>query len=694
MQKNFKRVAIAAGVSLSGFVFTFVWYHFSSRDLGNDGRSKPIARMVITFNEVQRKPVTKLIWQPVGENEILHVGEAIRTAANAEATIEFLNGSTKIELDPDSAIILEENAGKIALNFLQGNMFVKSDGNAAETGVTVSSGGKQIALGKSELSLGKSATGQLDLQVLKGSAQIESNGKTQTVEQGKSMTGASFKLLSPSPDSPIFTDKTKNEKVAFEWVPLDETYSVKLETGPTRTSMKSIETTLSAGPAGKLEAALKYGKTFYRLVARSSDPAKPELTTLTFKNEVIAIVPPILLEPENEKPITLNADAPQVKFAWSNPSHFEKVKFELSKTADMKVLTYTKTVEGVEFLNLDFKNAGTFYWRVAGQVKGRKDLVMSATQAFDVKLFKGLQSPIAELPLPNEKMAAPVTGLSTVAFSWQPVPSATKYKVILESATFTSGRSETESEIPQVRIRDLKAGSFTWSILALDDKGKTSLPSEKRKFDIVNLPTLEWGKVGENVDHEYVSLKPSIELDWKPNAALAIVSYSVKVTSSTSGEAVTQTTTAEKANILVPADGEYFAEVEGLSKSGEALARTPRKRLQVHPAALLPAPQFAQTVPSEITASGSGLAKLSWAPVAGASKYMVILKGKAGEPARELAFESGDGELSNLMPGDYSVSLKSIDRFGRSGPEGEKRALKVPATSGMKAPKLKGIKVK
>lgn len=693
MQKNFKRVAMAAGVSLSGFAITFVWYHFSARDLGNDGRSRPIARMVITHNEVQRKPVTKLIWQPVEENEILHIGEAIRTAANSEATIEFLNGSTKIELDPDSAIVLEENAGKVALNFLKGNMFVKSDGNAKDTAMMVSSGGKQIALGSSELSLGKSASGQLDLQVLKGSAQIESNGKMQMVEQGKTMNGASFKLLSPSPDSPIFTDKTKNEKVAFEWAPLDDTYTVKLEAGPTRMSMKPMDSTLTAGPVGKLEATMKYGKTFYRLVARSSDPNKPEITTLTFKNEVVAIVPPMLLEPENDKPIVLSDEAPQVKFAWSNPSQFEKVKFELSRTADMKQTTYSKVVEGTELLNLDFKNQGKFYWRVSGQIKGRKDLVASAAQAFDVKLFKGLQTPIAELPLPGEKMAAPVTGLSSIAFSWQPVPSATQYKVILESPTFTSGRSETESEIPQVRIRDLKAGTYSWSIVALDNKGKTSLPSEKRKFSIVSLPTIEWGKVGENVDHEYVSLKPSIELDWKP-LPLAIVSYSIKVTSSATGEVVSQTAQLEKANVLVPTDGEYFAEVEGLSKSGDALARTPRKRLQVHPAALLPAPQFAQSVPSEITASGSGLARLAWGTVAGASKYMVILKGKTGEPSRELAFENGDGELSNLMPGDYSVSLKTIDRFGRSGPEGETRPLKVPATSGMKAPKLKGIKVK
>jgi len=46
------------------------------------------------------------------------------------------------------------------------------------------------------------------------------------------------------------------------------------------------------------------------------------------------------------------------------------------------------------------------------------------------------------------------------------------------------------------------------------------------------------------------------------------------------------------------------------------------------------------------------------------------------------------------MPGDYKVSLKSIDQHGRPGPEGEERVLRVPATSDVRAPKLKGMKVK
>ncbi len=57
-------------------------------------------------------------------------------------------------------------------------------------------------------------------------------------------------------------------------------------------------------------------------------------------------------------------------------------------------------------------------------------------------------------------------------------------------------------------------------------------------------------------------------------------------------------------------------------------------------------------------------------------------------------FNSQSGALSGLMPGEYKVSLRSVDSNGRPGPNGEERVLRVPAQSNVRAPKLKGMKVK
>lgn len=723
MTKNVRRLALAAALSAAGFIATFTWYNATDTFGAGSSKSKPIARMVTTKNEVQRKLIQKLIWQPVNENEILHIGEAIRTAAGSEASIEFLGTSTRIDLDPDSAIILEESAGKIALNFLQGNLFVRGGESTASDGttpggtsgaqaaqaITLVSGDKKIAIGgagtnKSEISLGKSKSGELDLQVLKGEAQIQTGDKTVTLEQGKALGQKTFKLLKPSSDEAIYIESGKSNLVTFKWAPLDASYVVTLEAGPTRNAMKLISDAsgnpaTGAGPAGELSAPVKLGRLFYRLVARSTVASQPEMSTLIYKNDVVAIVPPMPLDPEKDKKVVVNFESPQVRFAWSNPSSFEKVVFEIYKDAQLKQKMFSKVLSEKNELSLDIKSNGMFYWRVGGQLKNRGELVYSELQMFQTDVFKGLPTPKLDRPLAQEKLSAPASGEMKVALTWQPIAGATSYKVSLQKQslvpdTVSSEKVQVlESEIPQVETEGLRAGSYSWSVQALDDTGRSSLASEKRTFEIVDLPLIEWAKDFQN--SPYFSLKPTAQLKWLA-PPVGIRSYRVRVTSSdAAGEPMNLFTQNLNLQVEVPTDGDYTAEVEALNAANQVIARSVAQKLTVEPAPLLPAPQFVSSLPLVLTASNSGRASLNWQKIDGAQKYVVILRSKdQAAPSRELAFTNASAELVNLMPGEYEVALKAIDQHGRVGPVGEARTLTVPQTSGVKAPKLKGVKVK
>ena len=85
---------------------------------------------------------------------------------------------------------------------------------------------------------------------------------------------------------------------------------------------------------------------------------------------------------------------------------------------------------------------------------------------------------------------------------------------------------------------------------------------------------------------------------------------------------------------------------------------------------------------------------MQWTQVPGANKYMISIKNKNGEIAKEYSMASEEAALNDLMPGEYNLSLRSVDEHGRIGPEGETRKLKVPAESNLRAPKLKGVKIK
>ena len=690
MSKFSKRVMLAALISATGFALTFTWYHYTSDNSFGRGDAKPVAVLVTLVNEVQRKQVTKLIWKPVSENETLYAGEAIRTGSNAEAAIQFLGSKTRIDLEPDSAIVLEESStGDLALNFISGNLTVKSD-KAGKSGITLKTGDKNIALGDSEVSLGKGAGDQLDLQVLQG--QVE--GQKQ---------GPSIQLLTPSKDQAIYIDPEKRELVNFTWTPVNKAYQVYVEAGPTRNSVKPVQGAVAQGDAGAAKAILKIGRTYYRLVAKSEDPNFPTLKSPIFKNMVVAKTPPTLLAPENEERVAVNLKLPTIRFAWTNPSNFEKAVFELSNTVDMKKVAFRKEVVAADEYFLDIKTPGKYYWRVAGYLKGLKTPVTSTVQSFDLTVNKELPPPRLIKPTANEKVPYERIRKSGLTVEWEAVPGVVGYILDIKGNKGFKPK-QIKTKLTKVRVKGLNPGNFQYTLISVgkerDENGRfkriQSKASKLTPFELTELPRLAWadGKVDD--EQYYLSLKPSATVEWSKGPAKT-VGYQLRFTPADVGfddETPSIKLSGLRSKIEVPEDGNYFVEVEALDAKGFALARTARRNLRILPAPLLPAPQFAEATPEEIKASGRGQARVVWQEVQGANQYIMVVTDPKTGKAKEYKFNGIAGKLRGLMPGDYNVSLKSVDEFGRPGPAGEERVLRVPATSDVRAPKVKGFKVK
>lgn len=698
--KNQKRIALAAAISAAGFLSTTLWYNLGAGGV-HTSNSKAIAKIIRSVNEVQRKPLTKLIWQPIFDKDIVYAGEAIRTASNAEATIEFLESGTKIDLDPDSAIVLEESAGKLALNFLQGNLLVKagkSSGTGAADDITVKTGDQQIALGNSELSLGKTSSGQIDLQVLKGQAKIVDGDKTVTLDQGKSLSGQSLVLLKPTADDTIYIDPDSKEKVVFEWQHLNAgDYTVTLEAGPTRNSMKLVPGAMATGAAGKLEAELKVGRVYYRIVARSNDANFKQLASAVIKNTVIAKIPPSPVAPQNGTLLPVSLEAPAVIFEWSNPAQLKEVHFKLARTPDFKTVLFEKVIASPQnSISLDIKTPGQYYWQLTGKADG-KNIASSKVAMVNVQITKGLPAPRLLKPNDLEKIPFDDFKENGLLLTWEQVLNAEKYKVVIESTRANEEHAPItlETELLQNRVKDLKPGTYSWSVWSVNAKGELSPQAETRQFQLVELPIVPWADGKSEAEHQYVTLKPSLELQWaKP--AISATRYQVRLTTIEGSQDLAKnlSTTELSAHLNLENDGDYFAEIEAVDHSGKVVARSQRRLVRVSSAPLLPPPQFAEGLPPEIMANGNGAASVQWQTVQGAARYMMILKDEKGEPKRELAFTTSEGQLRGLMPGDYKVVLRSVDQHGRVGPESEERALKVPNTSSLRAPKMKGLKVK
>lgn len=208
MANYLRRLILAFCLSAACYYATEDWYRRTNVSIASTGRQEPIALLQDLTNEVQRKPLTRVIWETISKDENLFAGEAIRTSDDSEAKIMFLKSGTVIELEPDSLVVLEETDSGLSLDFLKGNLFVKTAGQGAPgSELTLKSGKSEINLQNADISLSKKGqSDSVDVQVYGGTAQVKQGEKTVTLDkdksgtlsqQGMDVTKTQIKVLSP-----------------------------------------------------------------------------------------------------------------------------------------------------------------------------------------------------------------------------------------------------------------------------------------------------------------------------------------------------------------------------------------------------------------------------------------------------------------------------------------------------------------
>ncbi len=248
MNRNLKRLCLAFAISAGCFGITVFWYEQGKSSM-HQAFAKPIATLSESTNDVQRKPLKRVIWESVSKNETLFPGEAIRTTDNAEARIQLVKSGAIIHLEPNSLVVLEETENGMSLDFLQGNMFVSSAGDGgANDGLTLKTGSGQVKLNNADMSLSKGSDGKVDLAVFKGQAELQKDGKSMSIDkdksasvsdQGMSLDKDRVQITWPLAGETVLLNLLKGEKLEVTFKALPKGYKVSAEWGSTRSSLKA-----------------------------------------------------------------------------------------------------------------------------------------------------------------------------------------------------------------------------------------------------------------------------------------------------------------------------------------------------------------------------------------------------------------------------------------------------------------------
>lgn len=705
MSRNVKRLTVAMLISSSCFALTVTWY-----EMGKSKKEKltrpPIARLHDSTNDVQRKPTKRVIWESVTRNEDLYPGEAIRTTADAEAKIHLVKSGAVIHLEPNSLVVLEENENGIGLDFLQGNLFLSGAGNKNGEELTLKTGTSELKLNGADMSVSKDPSGQVNLRVFNGQAAlkqgekeiaIEKNGSAQIDAKGVKLGKELVQVLWPKAGEPVLLNLLNNEDLVVEFKPLPPGFEVSAEMGKSRSNLRPVGPVVR-GETGKLPVTGKAGKWFLRLVAKSNLPEQPLLNSSILPVAIEPKSAPTLVAPKNDAPVVKRtADSPLV-FRWQNRLQPENQILEIATDAQFKNSIISQNLSAETSEHFTQLPDGTYFWRVTSFVKYRMqtEALASTISRFVVQSTWELRPPTLLSPADQERITQWHAATEGVTLRWQLVPGVQQYALWLQDKTAAKNLIDTRVAATHFKVATLKPGIYEWKVSSLDPTSDEPSPSPTSQFVVEERPALEW--VDSEPVYEFITAKPSLKAHWKAGPDTT-KSYRYRIATPQSASelselSVWQSTNQTQFEASLPREGIFEVVVEALSAKGEVVASSSSKSFIVKRKPLLPAPQWANNMPEVVKTDVKGNANLDWQQVEGAKHYLMILQNDEGVVVEKKQISRTTASLTQLKPGQYKVTLKSVDESRRSSAESTIKDILVPTISEIRAPKIKNMKVK
>jgi hypothetical protein len=413
---------------------------------------------------------------------------------------------------------------------------------------------------------------------------------------------------------------------------------------------------------------------------------------LSFNQEDLQII-----SPASGKPFYINPEAVQpVVFQWKGFPTKAQISLQLgSSRKELKLKG--DNLDGKFSLDL---SPGKYFWKLVAKDKSSQKII-GESGLYRLEIIPRL-APSATAP-EDKSVFSRVESQMKVSFHWVRPDQAKLVTVDVWSDPGLKSQVLSKTLVKEDMYEgQFPDGDYYWRVSAsyegLDKQinGKIQM-FQIRPFEKPKPPVLIGWQLPEETTPQFFVDQPMASLGWKSDQKDQVKIWRLKLASTEeelfSDKAKLFETTDFQAKTPVPKPGRYIAMVEALDEKKQVLAKSTVKGFEVAPLPLIDAPIFEPSTGS-LQADNQGRLNLQWSPITGAKEYVLTLMDKDGKELRAAKFVKNSTALVNLLPGNYKVSVLAIDQYGRKSLTEPSRSVVVPDSSGMVAPKLKGIKVK
>ncbi|MGZ3769819.1 MAG: hypothetical protein ACXVCP_09335 [Bdellovibrio sp.] len=522
MKKEWKRLLIAALSSSSVFVGTWYWYQATDSRNSSRGNEKPLAYVGKVIDDIQRRPASRLLWQLVNTGEPLYNGEAIRTSERGEVRIQFVGSDRYLDLEPESLIVIKKSEGEIALDLMEGSLFVNSKTGSADAnapGLVLNSANGKVDLSQVSASLSKGKGNSVDVQVVEGKASIKG-----TDGQKKDLSSKTeIKIITPLPQKPIAMDADSLSPIPFQWSGFPSNTKVSLWTGPSRKQLKQLTT--AQLNESKLMASLPFGRHYWKLVAQSPEGTVVAESSI-YRSEVLARYAPTVIFPTADAEIPAAKTPFDLTFKWQKGDDTRQITLEVWDDPQQKNRIASKTFSSEESFVVPSLKSGTYYWRMSSYFNDSDKPLLGKVQKFTVKPTQEVVAKVEPKPLvpvtvdftiPETKYTQFYVENPTVNISWKANKAedvaSWKVKVLEENADPSTAKTVDVKET-QFTAPVTKPGRYIASIEAVNKDGKILGSKTSEVLTVSPLPLLKAPQLLPAEGSLQAALDGRTQLEW------------------------------------------------------------------------------------------------------------------------------------------------------------------------------------
>lgn len=597
MRSQWKRLVLAAGLSLGCGVATMLWYYGTAKKISNSGEV-PLAQVATVGDEVLRRPATRLLWEQVNTGDNLYNGETIRTSALGELRIQFEDGRY-IDLEPDSLIVLQKMKGEISLDLMEGSLFVNAKSGEpaagakgeAAPGLVLNSKNGKVDLNGSSASLSKGNGDRVNMQVLEGKAKVRGSdgrekeigiGSTSSIgDTGLQMENTNLVILEPAPNKTLYIDPDQENPILFKWRGYPAAWNVAVMAGATRKDLHEIAQTAKPGDS-QILTKLPIGKHWWRLVAKDPATGKTMNESQVTRLDVQARYAPTVIFPLADAEIPMEKSPYDLTFKWQQAEEVSKVQLEVSQNPSLKPLLANKAFKDADHLTLPALKEGTYYWRMSSFFEGADHPVVGKVQKFAlVKHLSPKKDPVQiSWAIPADQMIQNFGSDPKIDLSWKPKNRkediAGYYVRLSNENDKTTEPQKIESRDTHLNAKIPRAGRYIASVDAYDKDGTIIGSSEPVTIAANEVPALGAPTLLPPTGVLQTRMDGRTEVHWEelPGAA----SYQLTIIDQTGKELAKKSYTTNTANLKNLMPGQYTVHLEAVDAFGrpgkEGTART------------------------------------------------------------------------------------------------------------------------